>query len=84
MARIASHHSVEAAVQPEIITVTISPHLQAFCATLVTWDGSRATPEHLLEDFLLCIEHQHRRPGSWEAALGREFLLSHGYRKEHL
>ena len=64
------------------ITVTIKPSLEAFCATLTTWGGAVATPGGLIEDFLLCLEHQYSRPGSWEAALGREFLDSHGYTRE--
>ncbi len=66
------------------LTVTIKPSLEAFCATLTTCCDSVATPQELIEDFLLCIEHQYSRPGSWEAALGREFLLSHGYSQEGL
>ncbi len=68
----------------ESVTVTVSPSLQAFCATLTTCCGSVATPGGLIEDFLLCLEHQYSRPGSWEAALGREFLDSHGYSREGL
>ncbi len=69
-------------LENESITLSISPSFQAFCATLTTWGGAVVTPQELVQDFLLCLEHQYSRPGSWEAALGREFLGSYGYTRK--
>ena len=59
--------------------VSISDQVAYFCTALINIDGNRACPGELLEQFLVCIEHQVTRPGSWEASIGREFLESHGY-----
>lgn len=59
--------------------IPISAQVARYCASLRASDGSRVTPDELIESFLVCIEQLVARPGSWEASLGREFLEAHGY-----
>lgn len=59
--------------------VPISAQVARFCAALRDYGGAAVSPGDLIEGFLVCIEHQVTRPGSWEAAIGRNFLESHGY-----